>query len=189
MSVESLTTSHLSGAETAMEVTQITIEYNMSPSSLTVSFESAMLVIGLVGTVANSLILYGLVASKQHKKHVLIFNQNALDLFSSIFMTISSAVRLCNIRLTGSLGYWLCTILLSDALSWCGMTGSTINLASITVERYLKVVHPVWSKKKLRSWMIYSEAAFAWIGSAGCSVHYIHADRWKNLLRVCHMAK
>jgi len=44
--------------------------------------------------------------------------------------------------------------------------GSTINLASITVERYLKVVHPIWSKKKLRSWMIYSAAAFAWISSA-----------------------
>jgi len=165
MSEESLTTSHLSGAETTMEVTQIASEYNtMSPSLLIVSFEGAVLVIGLVGTAANALILYGLVASKEHKKHVLIFNQNALDLFTGIFLVIGYAVRLCNIRLTGSLGYWLCTILLSDALIWAGMTGSTINLASITVERYLKVVHPVWSQK-LRSWVIYSTAAFAWISS------------------------
>jgi len=167
MSEENSTTSHLTGAETTMEVTQIASEYNMmSPSPLYVYFEGAVLVIGSVGTAANALILYGLVASKQHKKQVLIFNQNALDLFTGTFLTIGYAVRLCNIRLTGLLGYWLCMILLSDVFIWCGMTGSTINLASITVERYLKVVHAVWSKKKLHSWMIYSAAAFAWIGSA-----------------------
>jgi len=167
MSHESLTTTHLTGAETTMEVTQVTNEYNMmSQSSLNVYFEIAVLVIGVVGTAANALILYGLVASKQHKKHVLIFNQNALDLFSSVFLTIGFAARLCNIRLTGLLAYRLCMMLFSDVFIWCGINGSTINLASITVERYLKVVHAVWSKTKLRSWMIYSAAAFAWIGSA-----------------------
>ena len=161
---ESLTTSHLSGAETTMEVTQITSEYNMlAPLSRTIYFEAAMMVIGLVGTAANALILYGLVGSKQHKKQVLIFNQNALDLFSSIFLTISSSVRFYNTPLTGLSGYWLCAIVQSEVFIWCGITGSTINLASITIERYLKVVHPIWSKKKLHNWMIYSAAAFAWI--------------------------
>jgi len=160
-------TSHLSGVEKTMQVTQIISEYNtMSPLSLGVYVEVAVVVIGVVGTAANALILYGLVASKQHKKHVLIVNQNALDLFSSFFLIVSYAVKLCNIPLTGSLGYWLCMILRSEMLIWFGITGSTINLASITVERYLKVVHAVWSKKKLRGWMIYSAAAFAWIGSA-----------------------
>ena len=32
-----------------------------------------------VGTAANALVLYALVASKQHKKNVLIVHQNALD--------------------------------------------------------------------------------------------------------------
>jgi len=35
----------------------------------------------------------------------------------------------------------------------------------VSVERYLKVVHRAWSKKYLRKWIIYSAAAFAWIGS------------------------
>jgi len=91
----------------------------MSLSSFSFYVEGSVLVIELVGTAANALILYGLVASKQHKKQVLIVNQNALDLFSSSFLIISYAVRLCNIPLTGSLGYWLCTILLSDAPTWC----------------------------------------------------------------------
>jgi len=40
-----------------------------------------------------------------------------------------------------------------------------INLAIVTVERYLKVVHPTWSKKRLHRWVIYSAMAFAWIAS------------------------
>ena len=96
-------------------------------------------------------------------KHVLLVNQNALDLFASFFLVVTYAAKLCDIRLTGSLGYWLCTTVYSDVFIWWGITGSTINLASVTVERYLKVVHPVWSRKKLRGWMIYSAAAFAWV--------------------------
>jgi len=41
--------------------------------------------------------------------------------------------------------------------------GSAINLISITIERYIKVVHPNRSKKVLRKWVIWSAAAFAWI--------------------------
>jgi len=70
-------------------------------------------------------------------------------------MIVTYTTRLCNVHLTGSVGYWLCTMILSECFSWFGTGASAINLATITVERYLKVVHPVWSKKKLRSWMIY----------------------------------
>ena len=124
-------------------------------------FQCAVLVIGVVGTATNGLVLYALVASKQHKKHVLIVNQNALDLFSSFMMVVTYSLQLFNIRLTGSVGYWLCTVLLSENFFWCGTIGSVINLASIAVERYLKVVHAVW--KNLRDWMIYLAVAFSWI--------------------------
>jgi len=40
---------------------------------------------GVVGTIGNSLILYALVASKQHKKHAMSVNQNALDFFCCFF--------------------------------------------------------------------------------------------------------
>jgi len=126
-------------------------------------FQCAVMLIGIVGTATNALILYAMVASKQHKKHVLIFNQNVLDLFSSVFTMVTYSVKLCNIHLTGSIGYWLCCVILSDSLVACTMSGSVINLAVITVERYLKVVHSAWSKKKLRKWMTYSVMAFIWI--------------------------
>jgi len=123
-------------------------------------FQCAVVVIGVVGTIANALIIYALVASKQYKKHLLIINQNALDLYSCLFLVITYIVKLCNIHLSGTLGHWLCVIFFSENL-WCGIMGSIINLAAITVERYLKVVHAVWSKNKLHKWMIYSAAAFS----------------------------
>jgi len=169
MAEENSTTSHLSGAMTTTEETQITrgntVTASLSPN-IRLHFQLSALVIGVIGTAANALILYAMVVSKQHKKHLLIFNQNALDLFSCIFLVITYPVKLFNIPLTGSLGYWLCMLILSDMFVWIGSVGSVINLGAITVDRYLKVVHAVWSKKKIRRWMIYSAMAFAWIGSA-----------------------
>jgi len=164
MTEDSSTTSQLSDVVTTKEEMTITGGYTMMSSSSPGSefyFYMAVIIIGVVGTAANALILYALVASKQHKKLVLIVNQNALDLFSCTFLVITYSVKLCNIVLSGWLGYWLCKLILSEIILWWGIVGSTINLATITIERYIKVVH----NSKLRNWMIYSAIAFAWIGS------------------------
>jgi len=94
--------------------------------------------------------------------------QNIFDLCSSLLLVIIFTLKLCNIHLTGALGYWLCMILLSESLLWSSLNGSIINLLSITIERYLKVVHHTWSKKVLRMWVKISAAAFAWI----CGIVY-----------------
>jgi len=169
MTEETSTSVDLSVATTTTGMTQITAEDDAMVSSSSYGiqfyFMSAVVIIGVVGTATNALIIYALVASKQHKKHVLIVNQNALDLFASSFLTINYSIKLCNIYLTGSSGYWLCVLILSGSLQYCGLIGSEINLAIVSVERYLKIVHRTWSKKYLRKWIIYSAAAFAWIAS------------------------
>ena len=81
---------------------------NMTSSSsrgVKLYFQCAVLVIGVVGTATNALIIYALVASKQYKKQVLIVHQNILDLFTSFFVVVSYSIKLCNIYLTGSVGY------------------------------------------------------------------------------------
>jgi len=77
-------------------------------------FQCAVVVIGVVGTAANGLVLYAMVASKQHRKQVLIFNLNVFDLCSCLLLVITFSLKLCNVHLTGRLGYWLCMLLLSD---------------------------------------------------------------------------
>jgi len=126
-------------------------------------FQYVVVVIGIVGAAANALVLYAMVASKQHKKQLLIFNQNVFDLCSSVLLIITYTMRVCNIYLTGTLGYWLCILILSDSFLWASISGSAINLMSITIEHYIKVVHSNWSKKLLHKWVKCSAAAFAWI--------------------------
>jgi len=152
--------------ETVDDVTQTTSTSVMTSSSsrgIEFYFQCAVIVIGVVGTAANALILYAMVASKQHKKNILIFNQNIIDLFSCTFLVITYAVKICHFYLSGFIGYWLCILILSENTIWSIIFASQANLVCITIERYLKVVYPIWSKKKLHNWMIYSAMAFAWI--------------------------
>jgi len=128
-------------------------------------FELAVVVIGTVGAAANALILYALVASKQHKKQVLIVNQNAFDLVACALLIVTYALKMANLRLTGSCGYWLCMMLLSENLLWFAIDGSMINLAVVAVERYLKVVHPIWSKSKKHRRVVRLSIAVQWTSS------------------------
>ena len=169
MADESSATSHLSVAMATQEIdkTQTTgVISKMSSASAGYGSDFYMrlgvVVIGVVGTAGNGLVLYALFASKQHKKHVLIVNQNILDLFGSFFLSVTFAVHMFNIPLSGELGYWLCMMLLSEILIWWGTNGSMINLAIITIDRYLMVVHPMFSKRWLRPWVIYSACALSW---------------------------
>ena len=140
-----------------------TITSSSSSNGANFYFQFVVVIIGIVGTAANGLILYAMVASKEHRKQLLIFNQNAFDFCSSLLLIITYSMKICDIRLSGRLGYWLCMIFLTENLLWCSINGSIINLMSVTIERYIKVVHRSWSKKLLRPWVRCSAAAFAWI--------------------------
>jgi len=147
-------------------MTQTTTRDNGVTSSsqgAAVYYNSFVVSLGCIGAAANGLVLYALVASKQHRKQELIVNQNLFDLYSCLLLITTFGLKLFDIDMTSSSGFWLCRLLLSENLLWCGVSGSFVNLTFIAIERYLKVCHPIWSKKKLRKWMTYSAMAFAWI--------------------------
>jgi len=106
-----------------------------------------------------------MVASKQHWKHSLILNQNVLDLSGSILIVVTYALKISYLYLSGPLGYWLCMMLISENPLWCALEGSVLNLVIITVDRYLRVVYPIWSKKHLNKWSTYCGVAFPWFGA------------------------
>ena len=99
MTDESLTAAHLS---VAMATTEAGAEDTPPSSSSSTSinklyFRGVVIMFGVVGMAANALVLYAMVAAKQHKTYVLIFNQNALDLFSSVFLIITYSVKIANV--------------------------------------------------------------------------------------------
>jgi len=154
--------------ETVADVTQTTAaNVTITPPSRGIAFyfQCAVVVIGVVGMAANALILYALFASEQRKKLVLIFHQNVLDFVSSFFLVITYSLKLCDIYLFGLGGYWLCMLILSENLIWCAIHASKTNLMVLTIERYLKVVYPVWSKKCVGRNVLYSAMAFVWISA------------------------
>jgi len=169
MTDESSATSHLSVAIATQEIdkTQTTGVTSMMSSAFAGYISDfyirlGVVIMGVVGTAGNGLVLYALFASKQHKKHMLIVNQNILDFFASFFLSVRYGVELFNVRLSGELGHWLCVMLLSDLPIWWGTNGSMINLAFVTIDRYLMIVHPMFSKRWLRPWVIYSASALSW---------------------------
>jgi len=76
----------------------VTVTSSSSPSrGADFYFGCAVIVVGLVGTAANGLVLYALVASKQRKKLVLIVNQNVLDVTSCLFLVVVYALKISDI--------------------------------------------------------------------------------------------
>ena len=113
-------------------------------------------------------VLYALIAehaqnTKKRAINLLIINQNLLDMSSCILVVISYSIRL-RPYVGGVLGYFICIIFDSDGAVYSTLNASVINLIILTIERYLKVVHPFWSKKNLKRWMIHAAMVFAWIG-------------------------
>lgn len=99
-----------------------------SQSLRAIFFWNLVAVIGILGVAANGLIVYALVASKKHKKHPLIFNQNILDLISCVSLVATNAVKLREIHLAGALGHWICVTILGEGFSLGLTIGSHINL-------------------------------------------------------------
>jgi len=93
----------------------------------------------------------------------LIINQNVIDLCCCFTIVICMSVKVSNIYLADALGYILCTVFISENVSLWFLNASVINLISITIERYLKIVYPFWSKRNLKSWMIWVAIVFSWI--------------------------
>jgi len=162
-------------------------------------FKYAVLAIGIFGTAANALVLYALTVynareAKKRAINLLIINQNLLDLFCCLLLVTSVSIQISNSYLTGAIGYFICITFVHDTASYCALYASVINLVTITIERYLKVVHPFWSKKYLKRWMAQAGMAFSWIAGVvsgapvpvivfhledGVCMPYFAAQEWK----------
>ena len=70
-----------------------------------------------------------------------MINQNLLDLSTSILLIITMSVRVSSIYLSGALGYFLCTVLVSENSTYCTMYASIINLTTPSPGQSLCIAH------------------------------------------------
>jgi len=132
MTENSSANSSLSVAMTTTGMMLITGE-NTVPSSSSRGaefyFQCVALLVGVVGTATNAVILYALVAAKQHKKHPLIVQQNVFDIFSTFFIMTVYSLKLCNIYLTGSIGCAHCYLVKASFGGELSVQLSTLQLS------------------------------------------------------------
>jgi len=93
----------------------------------------------------------------------LVYNQLALDLFSSVTVILTYSFHLININYTGTGGFIICVLIPGETILFVGLNGSMINLAFIAIECYIKIVHALWHKKYFRPQMAYAAMAFVWL--------------------------
>jgi len=108
-------------------------------------FQYAVIAICAFGMATNALVFYALIAyhaqeTTKRQVNLLLINQNLLDLVSCVLTVITYSLKVSNLYLTGALGYFLCTIFISENATHCMLMASLINLTPytcVTCIRYL----------------------------------------------------
>jgi len=80
-------------------------------SSGALYYQAGVITIGIIGMLANGIVLLVLVVSKQLKKQIMnipLINQMTLDLYSCALMAVVYSMKASSLYLSGTLGYWLC---------------------------------------------------------------------------------
>ena len=144
---------------------QSTVATNSASQTNTV-FQCIVLVMGMIGATANGFVIIILVRSESGKKKAassFIINQLALDLFSCVSLILTYIWKLAQVKLTGVWNFILCLTIGSEDILWMGINGSITNLVFITLERYAKIVFPMWHRNYYRNWMTYICIGLAWL--------------------------
>jgi len=120
--------------------------------------------------IANSTILISLIVYKQAARktvNTFVCNQIALDatsvFFSGVLLSLYFSGYFFSKGKTGVLRELVCFLIDSEALRSSALYGSVYGLVVITVERYVKIVHPVAHRNRYRRWMTYVGVATPWL--------------------------
>jgi len=127
-----------------------------------------VILICVLGFVANLAMLISLLVHRQAARttvNVFVCNQIILD----IAATLVSGTKLCLMvsgylkSKNGVLRMLVCLLIDSDALVSSAIYGSVYGLVIITVERYVKIVHPIAHRNHYRRWMTVAGVASPWV--------------------------
>ena len=128
------------------------------------AFKASIIVIGIIGGIANLLMVLILEQSKARKYEMsIVFNQMILDFICCLLLVISYVFKILDIDYSIIIGRALCKVLTSEGMIWYFLSCSTANLVILTIERYVKIVHAIFHKKHFRHWMYFVAIAFTWV--------------------------
>ena len=170
---------------TPANVTDAGIDYNVSSSpnqtsssssssrryrftfistALMLASNVASMVIGVVGCLANAYVLLALLLSKNSRAsnvNVFITHQTILDLAACALLFLGMVVKPAEMSYSTAL--FICWFFDSFAVATTAGNASVGGLMIITLERYVKIVHPVAYRNRYRPWMTRAGIVLPWI--------------------------
>lgn len=133
-------------------------------STLSNIFRIATITIAVVGFLVNGYVLLAMLFSKNSSSsniNAFITHQTILDLIACVFLFLG--YMLSTKGTSGALAHFLCYFFTSFTISSTVGNASICGLVIITVERYVKIVHPVAHRNHYRSWMTRLGIVIPWI--------------------------
>lgn len=143
-------------------------------------------VTGLVTNGGTTVILYRFLRQQKMQRGTCKFliNQSVLDALAAfLLLTSYFHIQLYGAEITFPMkftvwGDFVCKFYCSDRLLYGFLVASTHNLVGLTLDRYLKVVHPIWHKTKFTDRMQTGMMVFPWLfGPIWCTAAFIVSSK------------
>ncbi|KAI0242709.1 Somatostatin receptor type 5 [Lamellibrachia satsuma] len=125
----------------------------------------AYALIASIGIVGNALAIFVIAqSSKMRNKftNILILNQSSIDMATSVCILVIKMINFSNENLSGLGGELYCRLWWTEILLWSLMISSSYTLMVLTLERYLRVVHPFFHHKFVSKKKILAFGGAAW---------------------------
>ena len=125
----------------------------------------AFALIASSGIIGNAVAIFVIAqCSKMRNKftNMLILNQSSIDLATSVCILVIKTITFSDGNLSGLGGELYCRFWLSQFFLWGLMISSSYNLMVLTLERYVRFVHPFFHHKFLSKKKILAFAFAAW---------------------------
>jgi 7 transmembrane receptor (rhodopsin family) len=136
--------------------------------STLVLFQIVATVTAVVGLAVNGTVLFVMVSDKLVQKsavNAFICNQSVLDLVACLTFFVTLILQQVGVldNESGVLGLIMCWTFDGNTLLITVVYASRGGLIIVTLERYVKIVHPVQHRSKFRPWMTRVGLALPWM--------------------------
>ena len=155
---------------------------NINMSVTETWLDVAYTLIGITGILNNLFVVLVLTTYRSTRMRiyeVLIVNQSLLDMSAACILFLSTRlVSYSNRYLSGFADEVLCRVWLGKVLLWSFLMSSAYNVVTITLERYIAIIAPIWHNVSLSRKKLYGVLSVVWlIGPVFYSMYSIPTSR------------
>jgi len=143
----------------------VTPAMQRGPGITKMPFQVAVLAVGVLGILANLLVLFGFWLAGRSKMNVssaYIANHTILELFAVANVVTNFSLMLSG-KHFGPTVMMNCFLIRTGALIGVGNYGGRACILIHTLDRYWKIVHPIHHRKYYRRWMSYFGMILPWL--------------------------